>query len=70
MNTMLLQFWNFALKPEVCKMGGNFRLQTELNLICKVKPNGPRPKRRILWYQLDALYDFQNLYLVFGKCDV
>ena len=34
--TVLLTFQNFALKPEVCNMGGNFRLQNGLNLLCRV----------------------------------
>ena len=59
--TVLLKFKNFAIKPEVCKMGGNFQLQNGLNLLCTVWPSDQRPKRCILWSQLDALYDFQNL---------
>ena len=34
-NTVLLKFQNFALKPEVCQMGGHFRLQNGLNLLCR-----------------------------------
>ena len=60
-NTVLLKFQNFAFKPEVCKIGGNFRLQNGLNLLCIVWPSGLRPKRRMLRSELDSLYGFQNL---------
>ena len=60
-NTVLLKIQNFAFKPEVCKMGGSFRLQNGLNLLCRVWPSGQHLKRHMLWSQLDALYDFQNL---------
>ena len=67
MNTVLLKFQNFILKPKVCKNGGNFRLQKGLNLLCRVWPSGQLPKRRMFWSQLEALYDFQNLWSVFGN---
>ena len=57
MNTILLKFQSFALKPEVCEMGGNFRLRNGLNLLF----SSQLPKRRMVWSQLDALYDFQNM---------
>ena len=44
MNTVLLKFLNFALKPEVYKMGGNFRLQNGLNFLCRVWPSSQRQK--------------------------
>ena len=44
MNTVLLKFQNFALKLEVCEIGGNFWLQNRLNLLCRVRPSGQRPK--------------------------
>ena len=50
-------------------MGGHFRLQNGLNLLRRVWPSGQCPKRRMLWYQLDALYEFQNLLSVFENCD-
>ena len=59
--TVLLKIQTFAFKPEVCKMGGNFRLQNGLNLLCRVWPSGQRPKRCMLRSQFDALYDFQSL---------
>ena len=61
MNIVLLKFQTLTLKPEVFEIGGNFRLQNGLNLLCRVGPGGQRPKRRMPWSQLDALYDFQNL---------
>ena len=61
MNTVLFEFRIFALKPEVCEMGDNFRLQNRLNLLCRLWPGGQRPKRRMLRSQLDALYIFQSL---------
>ena len=57
-----IYFQNIALNPEVCKMGGNFWLQNGLNLFCRVWPRGQHPKWRMVWSQLDAVYDFQNLY--------
>ena len=60
-NTVLLKIQNFAFKPEVCKMGGNYWLQNGLNLLCRVWPSGQRPERRMLRSRLDALYEFQNL---------
>ena len=50
-------------------MGGNFRLQNGLNLLCRVCPSGQPPKRRMLWSQLAALSDFQKLTSDFGNCD-
>ena len=50
-------------------MGGNFRLQNGLNLLCRVWPSGQRPKRRTLRSQVDVLYDFQSLQSVFGNCN-
>ena len=61
MNTVLLKFLNFAFNPEVCEMGETFWLQNGQNLLCRVCPSGQRPKRRMLWSQLAALCDFQNL---------
>ena len=58
-NTVLLKLQNFAFKPEVSKMGGNFRFHNGLNLLCRVWPSGQHPKRRMLRSQLDALYDFK-----------
>ena len=34
MNTVLMEFQNFAPKPEVFEMGGNLELQNGLNLVC------------------------------------
>ena len=48
MNTVLLKFHNFALKAEVFKMGGNFRLQTGLTLLCRARLSGQHPKQRML----------------------
>ena len=42
-------------------MDENLRLQNGLNLFCMVKPCGLCPKRRMLWSQLEALHDFQNM---------
>ena len=61
MNTVLLKFLNFAFKPEVCEMGGNYWLQNEMNLVLRIWPIGQRPKRHMILSQLYALYDFQNL---------
>ena len=38
-----------------------FRLQNGQNLLCRVCPGDQHPKRRMLWSQLSALRDFQNL---------
>ena len=54
MNTVLLKFQNFALKPEVFEMGETFRLQNGLNLLSSVWTSVSRPKRRMLWSQIDA----------------
>ena len=43
-NTRVLKFQKFAFKPEVCKMGGSFRLQNGLNLLCRIWPSGQRSK--------------------------
>ena len=59
MNTVLLKFYKFALKPEVCEMGGKFWLQIRLNLLCSVCPSGQPKGRRMLQSQLAALYDFK-----------
>ena len=59
--TVLLKFQNCAFKPGMCKMGGNFRLQNGLNLLCRLYPSGQRPTRRMIWSQLVALCDCQNL---------
>ena len=48
--------------------GGNFHLQHGLNLFFVVWPSGQRPKGRMFWPQLDALYDYQNMLSVFGFC--
>ena len=61
MTKVLLKFQNFAFKPEVCKMGENLQLQNGLNLLCRVCPCSQRPKGCMLWSQLAALCDFQNL---------
>ena len=55
LNTVLLKFRVFALKPEVCEMGGNFWLQNGLNF-CKVWPGGQRPKRHILSSQCFSVW--------------
>ena len=60
MSYLLLKNQQFALKPEVFEMGGNW-VQNGLNLFCMVWPSGQRPKRRMVWSQFDALYDFQDL---------
>ena len=36
MDTVLFKIQTFALKPEVCEMDGNIRLQNGLNLLCGV----------------------------------
>ena len=61
MNTVLFKFRIFAIKPEVCEMGENFRLQNRLILQSRQWPSGQRPKRCMLRSQLDALYIFQSL---------
>ena len=35
-DTVLFKFETWALRPEVCEMDGNFRLQNGLNLLCRV----------------------------------
>ena len=62
--TVLLKFQNFAFKPEVCKMGGSVRLKNGLNLLYMIWPSDQRLNRRMLWSQLDALYDFQSMCIV------
>ena len=42
---MLLKFQNFAFKPEVNEMDGNFQLQNGQKLLCRVSPSGQRPKK-------------------------
>ena len=69
MDTVLFKFQTFALKPEVCEMGGNFYLKNGLNLPWKLRPSGLRPKKTHVWSQLDASYDFQSMLSIFGKCD-
>ena len=64
---MLLKFLNFALKPLVCKMGGNFQLQNGLNFLCRVWPSDQRPKRCMIWSQLDAWYFFKICSLLLEK---
>ena len=56
-----IEISEFCTQPEMCEMGGNFWLQNEQNLFCRVWPIGQRPKRSMIWSQLHALYDFQNL---------
>ena len=36
MDTVLLKFQIFALKPEVCEIDGKLWLQNGLNLLCRV----------------------------------
>ena len=69
MDTILFEFQTFAFNTEVCEMSGNFRLQNGLNLHCRLWPCGPGPKQTNVWSQLEAPYDFQNLWLLFKKCD-
>ena len=69
MDTVLFKVQTFAFKPEVCEMGGNFWLRNRLNVLCRLWPCSPRPKQTHVGAQLEALYDFQNLYLLFRKRD-
>ena len=50
-------------------MGENFWLQNGQKLLCRVCPSGQRSKICMLWSQLAALCDFQNLQSDFGNCD-
>ena len=59
----------FKFQTEVCEMGRNFWLQNGLNLLCRLWPCGPRPKQTHVWSQLEASYDFQNLWLLLRKCE-
>ena len=69
MDTVLFKFQPFAFQSEVCKMGEHFYLQNGLELLCRLWPCGPRPKQTHVWAQLEDSYDFQNLWLLFRKCD-
>ena len=57
----VIEISNFSIKPKVREMGGNFQLQNRLNFLSRVWPSDQCPKRRMLWSQLEPLYDFQNL---------
>ena len=52
MNTVLLKFLNFALKPEVCEMVGYFWLQNGLKLLCRVCPSGHTDHVRLSLYMV------------------
>ena len=49
-DVVLLKFEMFALKPELCEIGDDFRLQNGPNLFCRVWLSSLRPKRSIIWY--------------------
>ena len=61
MNTVLLNFQN------VCEMSANFRLQNGLNLLFRIWPSSQHPKRRMVWSQVDALYDLKTSVVSFRK---
>ena len=67
MDIMLYKFHSFELKPEVCETDRNFRLQNELNLLCRIYPCCSCPKRRMLWSQIDALHLFSKSVIRFSE---
>ena len=63
-------FFKFCTQTGSVRNGWKLPVAKWTHLLLGYNLVGQRPKRRMLWSQLDALHDFQNLQSFFGKCDI